>query len=824
MFRLFACGLLLMLTLCRAQAQGSISGTITLQGVSPDQYLDPQQPIYFDFVPSSGGNALIRTWSLDYSGDSYSFTGLQAGTYTVGVKGPKWLRKEYSNVVISSTASATVNVTLLGGDANNDNRVESQDFGIWASSVGGDAAIPGSGYDPQADFNCDGLVDMLDFDYLNSNNHTNGVFNQINLSAAASPTTGNNTLTWNFQNATGQTIATPANATIKIYRSSQATGGFGYYATAASGSASYTDPNSSTGYYYYQLIAFITNSTTGATTYGISNVTSVASNPLIENLGNGNYRITGFQADRQTVNYQAFITNGLLSNYMVNGRDLFHSQNNDGITLPLQFDNAAIHDYHTLAGGGQRNHNLDSINTTDYQTLSCSFSDQTDQTTLTYKATPNNLQMTLSANYGVSFCLPLGCAAQEAVTSVQNLAVPGYGAARLPGSGLTYALPLLPSSQDSHDNSDPLTVSPSHIRPIRAMRFFLGDSVSTVDSAVDFTYILNDAAHPGGDGDIFPHINSAAGSQPTTDYSCWGRNFGSGYVQFLLTPATATVNIPTTPTLPQTINNTPSFHLLQDGFIASTVKSYNGLGMFASSASVPGNTFSCRLEIAPNVVVPSAGYQFAYYFTDYWGSQPDPTIHYKTLLPADFTVGTALYGSTALFKFAAISFPLPTDNASHALTGYFRLVGSLTPAGTAAGSTLLPNQDYTDFGVYNALPQATPYLYDISNLPPGSPNIQNPVAGSNLGQSDPAIPRILGVRSLRIENKDGYQWTERRTNNNAEFHSRQRSRHPNPEVAPAAFVAASLSAENLRDFSHAAAGVESAAPGLQHGLLESFRR
>ena len=52
------------------------------------------------------------------------------------------------------------------GDANNDNSVDSTDFGILIGAYGSSAAVPGSGYDPTADFNFDGSIDSTDFGIL----------------------------------------------------------------------------------------------------------------------------------------------------------------------------------------------------------------------------------------------------------------------------------------------------------------------------------------------------------------------------------------------------------------------------------------------------------------------------------------------------------------------------------------------------------------------------------------------------------------------------------------------------------------------------------
>ena len=70
------------------------------------------------------------------------------------------------NVTISGTSGTIVNAKLPAADANNDNSVDTSDFGVLVGGYNGDSTIPGSGYDPNADFNFDGVVDTTDFSLL----------------------------------------------------------------------------------------------------------------------------------------------------------------------------------------------------------------------------------------------------------------------------------------------------------------------------------------------------------------------------------------------------------------------------------------------------------------------------------------------------------------------------------------------------------------------------------------------------------------------------------------------------------------------------------
>ena len=784
----------------KAHAQGPISVNVSLYGVNSSfATLTAPQPITFEIASVDiMGKAILSTQTLLLStnGAACSLTGpsngnFPPGTYQVGVKGPKWLRVDTSVSVTSGPASASV--TLPAGDANNDNSVDSSDFWIVLNAY--NTRIGSSDYDPQADLNCDGFVDSNDFNLLNGEFNTLGALYLITLATPAQTTPRHIDLQWQLFTSDGQTsIVPPAGTIFSIYRTIRATHtadpsitdarirvsdgtalADGQYTTFTDTDKNvfinYTDTTVLTpGEYYYQIVAQVTNPSdpAGNTPYlALSNQTQYvpASNPVIEQdyPASGVYTITGFQPDLSTINYQATVTNGLLNSYKVNGHELFHVNPATGANLPIQFAQYVppTFDFHNLSNGIQPMHTLTATPLPNSPTLDYQISDTGNLITgISYAPTPNSLKMTIQSNYGVSFCLPIGCAKQangqgEAVTSVQNLAVAGYGFARLPGSGVTYALPTLPVMQDSH-NTDPLSGlnGISRISPIRTMRFYLGDGVSTVDSAVDFTYALNDSAHPFGDGEIFPHINSSPGAAPTTDYSCWGHNF-SGYTQLTFNPTVFPGNAPGDHPLPLRVNPTPPFHISQPGYLAPSpvqpkpTSSYAGLGMYAKNIS----TLICRLQIAVDTPTALENCHFAYYFTDYWGRNISNATYYKDLSPSDFHTGYAYNSGTPVYQYADMPFPLPADSQGVPLTGYFRLVGSLTPTGSQ-DLTLIKNQDFMDFGVYNALPNKAPYIHDVSDLPQYAPYILTPVDadGHILGQSDPSISRILGMRSLRVEN------------------------------------------------------------------------
>ena len=146
----------------------TVSGTITLEGAT-----NPAQMVTFVFRDFATGTPLFtRTQILTplaaTSGGTFQFTGIPAAKYTLAIKGSVNLQKV---VPVLATASDVTNVAAMlpAGDANNDNSVDSTDFGLLIGAFNTDASISGGGYDPRADFNYDGFVDSTDFGLLIGN-------------------------------------------------------------------------------------------------------------------------------------------------------------------------------------------------------------------------------------------------------------------------------------------------------------------------------------------------------------------------------------------------------------------------------------------------------------------------------------------------------------------------------------------------------------------------------------------------------------------------------------------------------------------------------
>ena len=143
----------------------SVSGFVTLEGPALP-YLP--RALNFQFRPVSGAS-FLRSAPLNPDG-SFSISQIPPNKYSLWVKGAKWLASVVSaDCSIGSVSGITVE--LAAGDANNDNGVDSSDFGIFIGAFG-------SSYDIHAttqtdasasDFNDDGIIDSSDFGLLIGN-------------------------------------------------------------------------------------------------------------------------------------------------------------------------------------------------------------------------------------------------------------------------------------------------------------------------------------------------------------------------------------------------------------------------------------------------------------------------------------------------------------------------------------------------------------------------------------------------------------------------------------------------------------------------------
>jgi hypothetical protein len=99
--------------------------------------------------------------TIDSTGKaSFTLTNLAVGNYDFRIKVPEYLSKKISNIALTNSVQLNFS-SLLAGDLNNDNIVNSLDFAIlsgkWLTA------------DPTADINKDGIVNSLDFSLLSAN-------------------------------------------------------------------------------------------------------------------------------------------------------------------------------------------------------------------------------------------------------------------------------------------------------------------------------------------------------------------------------------------------------------------------------------------------------------------------------------------------------------------------------------------------------------------------------------------------------------------------------------------------------------------------------
>ena len=154
----------------------TVTGTIALEGVTDlfggiSKYA-PLGTFRVDFR-TPGTMTVVKTANVSLTpvaagnpNGTFSVSGVPAGTYDVLIKGAKNLAVLSPGVVVSATSGVIPAVSLPAGDANNDNSVDSTDFGLLIGEFNLSGAIAGSGYDPAEDFNFDGSVDSTDFGLL----------------------------------------------------------------------------------------------------------------------------------------------------------------------------------------------------------------------------------------------------------------------------------------------------------------------------------------------------------------------------------------------------------------------------------------------------------------------------------------------------------------------------------------------------------------------------------------------------------------------------------------------------------------------------------
>jgi uncharacterized repeat protein (TIGR03803 family) len=130
----------------------AVSGTIVLPGC-----VNLAQRLRFEFRPQTG-TPFVRILTLDRQG-GFNTVGLPAGKYNLAIKGSKWLQKVVP-IDLTVYSVTGLKVTLPAGDVVEDNKVDLLDLAALNAAY---FTRPGvAGWNPQADLNCDGVVNIYD--------------------------------------------------------------------------------------------------------------------------------------------------------------------------------------------------------------------------------------------------------------------------------------------------------------------------------------------------------------------------------------------------------------------------------------------------------------------------------------------------------------------------------------------------------------------------------------------------------------------------------------------------------------------------------------
>lgn len=132
-----------------------ISGTVVLQNLLPSPN---GQQVAIEVRNVGSGTALdTQNATLDGSGAYSVNLAVAAGTYDLYAKGSHWLRKKIGSVSVSGSGASNVNFTLVNGDIDGNNMIDSDDFDLLVANFGGSG---------QGDLDENGSVDSDDFDIL----------------------------------------------------------------------------------------------------------------------------------------------------------------------------------------------------------------------------------------------------------------------------------------------------------------------------------------------------------------------------------------------------------------------------------------------------------------------------------------------------------------------------------------------------------------------------------------------------------------------------------------------------------------------------------
>jgi hypothetical protein len=135
-----------------------LMGHLTIQGISQPSVRN--NGVTLTLILCVGGVPQSQIGTLDETGTFTITTGLPNGSYTYSIKWARGLANA-GTLSLSGGASSHEFGTLRGGDANNNNIINSIDFSLLRNAFG-------TGNNPAADFNLDMVTNSLDFNILRS--------------------------------------------------------------------------------------------------------------------------------------------------------------------------------------------------------------------------------------------------------------------------------------------------------------------------------------------------------------------------------------------------------------------------------------------------------------------------------------------------------------------------------------------------------------------------------------------------------------------------------------------------------------------------------
>lgn len=120
-----------------------------------------------------GSTTELQSWTASVSASGVlTVSTTRQGTFDLAIKGPTFLRKTIRNISVGASGASLSAITLLNGDVNGNNKVNSVDTSLIKNAMG---STPGNAkWNPAADLNGSGAVNSTDRSIAVTNNRKNG--------------------------------------------------------------------------------------------------------------------------------------------------------------------------------------------------------------------------------------------------------------------------------------------------------------------------------------------------------------------------------------------------------------------------------------------------------------------------------------------------------------------------------------------------------------------------------------------------------------------------------------------------------------------------